>query len=502
MKLEDIKVKMKTLNDEMTAIESKIEGATTEETATLQALYKEKTGEWDVLKAERELAEKREEIRQEVEQLESKRNETTGKTSNLSDVEVADTKHNAKNYEKAHTDAIIEYFKGKSGVEQLNKMANEKGAEFVMSIQAKDADGNTEDGLRLAPWMREFCLPKSTSISAIEEMGGKSVEDLFGEKATVLVRDASGTNSGGGSSVAYDFEPTLFKTPKRLDNLAEMCWVKEAVGKTAQYPKLTQSTNEFGVVAKWGDGSGSAGEGATVPSSDPVQSQVEYSLERLSLLSNTSKRYLRNNDVNFISELAWMYRGTVSRELSKAILQGVSGLTNAPTGINTNTSIAAGVTPVARETASQVSYVDLVNLQFSVDDGVFGTGMFVVSGGSTGAMKYIAGLDDTAGRPVFAPENTWGNGRPSSIAGEPYVNTVANTAALGSRGDVIYGNFMGYALPIDRADAAIERSDEFGFDTGKVYFRLILYAGGGPIGADMFSLLADVSGASSSSSSS
>jgi HK97 family phage major capsid protein len=497
MGLKEIKMKMKSLNEEMTAIENKIEGASAEETKVLQTLYQEKTGEWDTLKAEKAMAEKREEIRAEVEAMEAKRHETAGKTSELTDVSVPDTKHNQVSHEREHTNALITYFDGKSGAEQLNKIAGKKGDEFMESIMSKD-----DEGSMLAPrWLRDFSIPQATSVAAIEAAAGKSVEEVFGQKATVLVRDASGTNSGGGSGVAVDFEPTLFKTPKRLDNLPERCWVKEAVGKEAQYPKLTQSTNEFGVAVTWGNGSGSAGEGNAITQSDPVQTQVQYNLERLALLSYTTKRYLRNNDINFLSELAWMYRGATMRALSKAILQGVSGYSNAPTGINTNTAIAAGVGVVARATANQVSYTDLVNLQFDVDDGVFGTGTFVVSGGSTGAMKYIAGLDDSAGRPVFAPENTWGNGRPATIAGEEYVNTVANTAALGSRGDVIYGNFMGYALPIDRQGAAIERSDEFKFNTGEVAFRQILYAGGGPLGADMFSVLGDVSGVSSSSSS-
>jgi hypothetical protein len=61
---------------------------------------------------------------------------------------------------------------------------------------------------------------------------------------------------------------------------------------------------------------------------------------------------------------------------------------------------------------------------------------------------------------------------------------------------------MGYGLAVDGDDMAIERSDEFGFDTGEIWFRLIMYAGGQPIGYDMFALLGDVAGASSSSSSS
>jgi HK97 family phage major capsid protein len=80
--------------------------------------------------------------------------------------------------------------------------------------------------------------------------------------------------------------------------------------------------------------------------------------------------------------------------------------------------------------------------------------------------------------------------------------TSENSKALGARGDVIYGNFMGYGLAVDGDEMAIERSDEYAFNTGQITFRLIMYAGGTPLGYDMFSVLGDVSGASSSSSSS
>jgi HK97 family phage major capsid protein len=274
------------------------------------------------------------------------------------------------------------------------------------------------------------------------------------------------------------------------------------VGKEAQYPKLTQSTNPFGVAVTWGNAGAANGEGTAISESNPVFTRVDVNLERISCLSQASLREVRVNDVGLEAEIAWMFRGAASRAISTAILQGVAGVGNAPSGINSNASIAAGVTLVQRQTASQVSYTDLVNLQFSVDDGVFGTGMYVVSGGASGAMKYIAGLDDNDGRPVFAPENTWSNGRSANIAGEEYISTVANTVALGGRGDVIYGNFMGYALPVDDTSFAIERSDEYAFNAGVVTYRMIAYIGGQPIGYDMFSVLGDVSGASSSSSSS
>ena len=427
--------------------------------------------------------------------LEAKRGKANTETKDAL-VEVdGKSQHNATNHDLEHTQAFCEYFTAQcSGEEALRKIAGKKGANFVDSMKPSHGEG-----VLMPKWMRNYVAPQATGLSDVQGHLGKSLDSIHGKD--ILVREPSGTNSGGGSLVDVDYESTLFKTPKRLDDLASRCWVKRAVGKEAQYPKLTQSTNEFGVAATWGNAGAANGEGTAITESNPVFTRVDVNLERLALLTQASLREVRVNDVGLEAELAWMFRGAASRQISKAILQGVSGVANAPTGINTNASITAGVTAVARQTANQVSYTDLVNLQFSVDDGIFGEGIFVLSAGSSGAMKYVAGLDDSDGRPVFAPENTWGNGRPATIAGEPYISTVANTKNLGQRGDVIYGNFMGYALPVDDDSFAIERSDEYAFNLGVVTYRLISYIGGQPSGYDMFSLLGDVSGVSSSSSS-
>jgi HK97 family phage major capsid protein len=436
-------------------------------------------------------------------ELEGKKNAAdTSKKDQLVEID-GKSQHNATNHDLAHTRAFNQYFTAPKASEELRKIAGKKGDNFVDSMKPSHGEG-----ILMPAWMRDYVAPQATATSDIEATLGKSLEEIHGKD--VLVREASGTNSGGGSLVDVDYEATLFKTPNRLDDLMNRCWVKRSVGKEAQYPKLTQTTNEFGVAVTWGNAGATNGEGTAITESNPVFTRVDVGLERLSTLTQVSLREVRVNDVGLEGEIAWMFRGAASRAISQAILNGVTNagtaLANAPTGINTQAAITAGVGLVARQTADQVSYTDLVAMQFAVNDGVFGEGIYVVSSGPTGSMKYIAALDDSAGRPVYAPENTWGNGPGSvaTLAGQPYIMTKASTNAgntLGERGDVIYGNFSGYALPVDDTSFAIERSDEYAFNLGVVTYRMIAYVGGQPIGYDMFSLLGDDSGASSSSSS-
>jgi HK97 family phage major capsid protein len=290
-----------------------------------------------------------------------------------------------------------------------------------------------------------------------------------------------------------------------LDDIPNRCFVKRAVGNEALFPKLTQSTNEFGVAVTWGNSGASDGEGNAITESNPVFTRVTVYTERLALLSQASLKEVRVNNVGLEAELAWMFRGAASRAVSTAILQGVTSggaeLANTPQGINTGASIALGVAVNARQTGDQISYTDLVGTQFSVDDSVFDDGIFVISAGPTGAMKWIAQLDDSAGRPVMAPEDTWGGTRPPTIAGRGYVNTKSNTKILGDRGDVLYGSFSQYGLVVDTDNMAIERSDHYAFNAGLVTYRLIQYIGGEPLGYNAFAVLGDPTGVSSSSSS-
>lgn len=489
---EEIIAKMESLTADIDHLKSEMDKAEDGAKPAIKSLIDGKAAKFKELDSKLEDAERSERL----EKAKASRSELDKSKTKVPDVDVKDTDHNKKNHERDHGKALLAYTTDSdSGDHAKSVLARDRGENFVNEI-------STKEGMKIPAAMADFIAPQQTSVCELEDVMGKSVEEAFGAKAVVLVRDASGSGSGGGSSVNVDFEPTLFKTPKRNNDIPGKCWVKRAVGKQAQYPKLTQSTNQYGVVATWGSGGSANGEGTAVTQSDPVQSRVDVNLERLGLLTSISKRYLRNNDINFLSELAWMFRGTASYKLGSAVLEGVAGLGNAPIGINTNASIGNGVALVARETASQVSYTDLVNMQFAVDDGVFGTGEYIISATNTGAMKYIAALDDTNGRPIFGGDSQsgWGVGGPGVIAAANYTNAKENTTALGGRGDVIYGNFMGYGLAIDGDDMAIERSDDYGFNTGQIYFRLIMYAGGIPLGYDMFSVLSDVSGVSSSSS--
>ena len=475
MKLKDVLEKMTALNTDIEAMAAKCDAEEdAEKRNAMQEEINAKVAEFDGMKAKAADIRAKNERKKELEALKAHDNEIEAKTNMLTDVRVEKTEHNQDVWQKQRDEASKAYLI--EGAKTLNKIANDN-ENLVDSIKAKN---HKEDGGIIAPsYFRDHILTN--------KFIGKT-------EYHVLTSDASGSQSGGGSLVPFTFVNELFKIPQTVDRLMDKCFVKRAVAGTAYFPKLTQtSTEPFGITVSW------VAEGSAITEHDPVFSQVTIGTDRLACLSYVSDKELRVNAVGLEAEMATMFRSAMSRAISVAILQGTGS--SQPTGINSGTAKTGGVALVSRETADQVSYTDLVNLQFAVDEGVSGTGMFVLGKGPSSAYKYISALDDTYGRPVLRDYTTWGAGMNSvpQLAGSEYLATPANTASLGLTGDVIFGDFGCYGLAIDQ-DITIARSDDYAFNSGLVTFRVQAYVGGKPLAYTCFSMLDDASGESSSSS--
>jgi len=435
--------------------------------------------ELDAKNAEFEsLVTKTEEIKSEIRRTEliNELTQTQGIAKGLKEViTYSDGEHNQISEQKERDFVSKTYiFDGKEG---LRDYAADKGENVIDAVRKTDKEGKSS--FLVPSYMRDHILTNKFVAKGAYN---------------VLTSDASGSQSGGGSLVPTTFIPELYKIPQITDRLMDRCMVKRAIGGTAQFPKLTQSVNRWGVSASWGD------EGGQISEDNPSFSRLEVSTGRLTCLSQVSEKELRVNAVGLEAEMTTMFRGAVNDAVSQAILSG-SGGNNRPYGINTNTAIASGVVVHARETASQVSYKDLNALQFAVEPGVADEGMYIIKSGANGAMKYIAGLYDTYGRPVLREFFKEGLGTVPTLLGSEYMITPNNTVSLGGRGDVIFGAPQNYALAIDQ-DISIARSDQYAFNQGLITFRVICYFGGRPLGYSCFAVLGDVSTASSSSSSS
>lgn len=471
--MEKLIAEMESVLKEIEALEARRE---TEKDSDKQKILQDeidaKTKSWEGVKSQVAKAKERESREKYLADVRGERDQVASKRGQLTDVRETNSEHNETAALRERDKASAQYMmQGKRGL-----LAYAKDSENIIdAVRAKKA----EDGFVLPSYVRDHILTN--------RFVGKT-------EYHVLTSDASGSQSGGGSLVSDTFIPELYKVPQTVDRLMDRCWVKRAITGSAKFPKLTQSATEpFGITVTWDS------EGAGATEHDPVFSQVSVATNRLACVSYVSEKELRVNAVGLEAEIASMFRGAMSRAISTAIISGTGS--NQPMGVNSASGITGGCNIIARQTTDQVSYTDLVNLQFGVDEGVMDDGVFVIGKGANSALKYIAALDDSNGRPVLRNYQTWGDGLKAvpMLAGSEYIATPANTATLGNRGDVIFGAFRNYGLAIDQ-DITIARSDDYAFNAALVTFRVIAYIGGQPLGFDCFAMLGDASGESSSSS--
>lgn len=487
--MKELLAKLKALNAEAEDLGVKCKAETDEASkGVLQKMLDEKLVAFAAIETELKELEAKVARDKTIADVEAKSLEVESKTDELSDPPKkvdAEAKKTTERDIQAKNAFASGYLRANNGGEYVARAALEQGV-MLDAMTLRDPDGKKDvKGAILAPsYMNDVIFGNMLQSKASNQ--------------PVLVADASGTLSGGGSLVPTLFVDELFRLPKLPDSIWRMCRTKTS-GKDADFPRIDQATNAYGIAVSWGD------EGAAITQDDPVFNIFNVNTQRLAGLTQVSLKELRNNEIGYEAYLAWGLSGAFDREVDTKILSNTVQ-DNRPIGINTSGQITAGVNLIARETANQISFVDLVNLQNAVDNPIYETGTFIFSVGQDSAWSYISSLDDTDGRPVMRMLDSWvASGLIPQVAGSPYVRSAANEAGLGARGDVIFGDFNMYALVVDNSPTggvAIERSDHYAFNTGRVTFRAIGYVGGRPIGPSGFSLLGDVSAASSSSSSS
>ena len=143
---------------------------------------------------------------------------------------------------------------------------------------------------------------------------------------------------------------------------------------------------------------------------------------------------------------------------------------------------ATGTNEIDRTTSTQVHVTDLENLNFGVDWNYQSTGEYILS---WDAYKYLCNLKKLEGygtgysyseEPLFSasvadPKVKTLLGYNFSVQNFRNIADNAALAALGAKGDAIFGDFTQYAYGVEK-DVTVERDDSFAFDKNMSTFRL------------------------------
>jgi len=445
---------------EMLALADRIAEAKTEDEQT--ALTQEldaKTTEFDGLKAKAEKAKALEAAGREVAAFQSylapdidcKTLNPENPPQGNKNIEVG---HDPQRDAKRKKDIFLKYVRG--GAKALD-------GEAFDAIEAKDTRIDADAAVR---------LPKDIVSDIVNPALGAKV---------ILSTDATGgdTDSGAANLVAPDFRPQLLQMPVAIPTLYDLVRVIPGVNGTATWPKVDQDEGNFGGVAfTW-----KATEGADKAETEPVFSDFEVKTYELSGWTEMSLTALRRSAIALESTIRDLFTRACRYEWSKMILRGAGSASNQPLGILN----ASGVQTVNRQTATQVAWKDLTNLEFAVTMGNRYNARYLVD---DSAESYMKGSVDSDKRPLFTADTA--NGIRRNLAGYPYMAHEFGPD-LGAEGDVVFGNPQNYAWAIEE-DIAIARSEHAEFKKGRVVFRLICFVGGKPIYPEAFSVLSDPSG--------
>lgn len=324
-------------------------------------------------------------------------------------------------------------------------------------------------------------LPRNMVAAIIHQgsVDGKSFgpdgQELIGGKV-MLSTDATGgaTDSGGANLVPPDFRPVLLREPVYMPQLYDFARLIPAAYGKATWPMLDQDQGLFGGVAfTW-----KATEGADKGETEPTFKQFEITTHELSGWTEVSLTMLSRSAIQLESELTTLFRDAARYEFSKQMLTGNG--TNKPKGI----IATSGVNLVPREVANEVSYTDLTRMEFAVKKGHRANARYVLDDTVEGGLALVL---DGMGRPLFSADTT--SGPLTRLRGYSY-ETHEYTPALGTKGDVVFGNLNAYGFAVEQ-DIAIARSEHAEFKKGLVVYRMIAFVGGKVIFPKAFSVLDD-----------
>lgn len=367
--------------------------------------------------------------------------------------------------------------------------------------QAKDLVKQEQELTKL---FTSYVQGKALSDVGRDALKPKSPRLQEGEAGGSVVIPERLTNRIMGSSWMYGMGKTIFSTatpagfpgvtnPSAAQNLVPQEWrnqmqmlpfesmtvldlvtiVPSTTG-TVTWPALVQTqANLFGGVAfQW------LGEGAEKPETEPEFEQREIVCHELAGYTEVSERALSRSAIQLEAFLARLFRGAMRRTLDTVILTG-SGA-GQPQGI----AGTAGINLVTRTTANQVSDRDLVNLKHAVlPDHRPGASYQI----HDQVEQFLELTVDTLGRPLFRASTA--NGPYDRLCGYPYV-VGTNLNALGTSGDVIYGNLSHYILVMEE-EITLARSEHAKFRENKIAFKVFAVIGGRLMEPLAFSILSD-----------
>lgn len=322
----------------------------------------------------------------------------------------------------------------------------------------------------------------------IQKLAEENRKNIFGDKGNEkedflvsLVRAVSTRDYGWlekkavqtSNSGGYLIPPQLYDELVYLASEREIVRPRGVVititpGDSVSVPALDQGDGQFGgIVGYW------KSEGAEVEPSEPKFKQVVLTAHEYVGLTAVSQKWL-----NSVPEGDTYLRNLFAEAVAYA--EDLAYLTGSGEGEPMGIINCPGVHTVNRAKSNTVSYEDFLEMEaYVAREGL--SPIWVIS---RSAMKSVKQLADANNNLIWVPPTAT---EPGTIIGYPYVVT-DKLPALGTRGDVIFGDFRYYYIG-DKKALAIAMSEHARFTKNEVLLRFTIEVDGSPVAPGAFAVL-------------
>lgn len=343
---------------------------------------------------------------------------------------------------------------GKHGVEQLVKslpfakvdgdyMSTKQGS--ILNLKNKQSPWVALSD-EMTDWVKDFAqYLKSGTVSklmseGVDADGGYLVPEEF--KAIMIM---------------YDAEPTLV-------------WSRATVwpmgGEKMSFPKLQQNPDVdsegfdhfAGVTFEWTE------EGGNKPETQPEFGMLEMIVHELAGYTEITNTLLDDSVINLINYLTRIFRAAWYWVTDKSFIQGTGG--KKPLGIINDPAILS----VNRQTSGTIKFQDVLNMEAKMPS-VFDNGAvwFITKKGRAA----LRGQTVSATSDELVLQENFRNlseGYTMTILGRPAFLADGKIPALGSTGDLIYGNWNQYYVGF-RSDFVMDSSRHYKFRSNRTALR-------------------------------
>lgn len=315
-------------------------------------------------------------------------------------------------------------------------------------------------------------------------LSGRGMEQIL-KAIPMLSDDAEGS---GGRSVLHwpEYDNVLQSLPPEEPSVYMRVTKRTISGSVLKEPRIVQADgieDEFGgVVVSRGT------EGANANETELELEQITWTTYPLNAYTEASNRLLRLDMVGLEGALTSKFEPALIRRANREIMHGTGDAGSESLGIRQS----ADVVTVGRAVASQVCRADLTGLKYALRPEIRRQASFCLADTVAEYLENlsIALVPGNTGdqRPLFAA--TTRDGVWDRLCNFPWF-TGTDASALGSVGDVIFGNWLFYWW-VWSQEAVMSRSVHYQFKKGLTSLRVDAEAGGKPLHPEAFAVLTSV----------